>query len=64
MNSVNDDDRTWGSLAHLSALCGLVIPFGSVLAPLILWRTRGQRAPRAQIVYLWVMSALSLASGL
>jgi uncharacterized Tic20 family protein len=45
MNSVNDDDRTWGSLAHLSALCGLVIPFGSVLAPLILWRTRGQRAP-------------------
>jgi uncharacterized Tic20 family protein len=43
MNTVNDDDRTWGSLSHLSALCGIVIPFGSVLAPLIMWRTRGQR---------------------
>jgi hypothetical protein len=45
MNAVNDEDRTWGSLAHLSALCGMVIPFGSLLGPLIMWRTRGQRAP-------------------
>jgi hypothetical protein len=45
MNAGNEDDRTWGSLSHLAALCGLVIPFGSILAPLIIWRTRGQRAP-------------------
>ena len=45
MNAVTDDDRTWGSLAHLSALCGLLIPFGSLLGPLIMWRTRGQRTP-------------------
>ena len=45
MNTVSEDDRTWGSLAHLSALCGMVIPFGSLLAPLIIWRTRGQRTP-------------------
>ena len=45
MNTVSEDDRTWGSLAHLSALCGMLIPFGSMLAPLLIWRTRGQRTP-------------------
>ena len=45
MNTVSEEDRTWGSLAHLSALCGMVLPFGSLLAPLIIWRTRGQRTP-------------------
>jgi uncharacterized Tic20 family protein len=45
MNAVSDEDRTWGSLAHLSALCGMVIPFGSLLGPFIIWRTRGQRTP-------------------
>ncbi|HTY93773.1 MAG TPA: DUF4870 domain-containing protein [Steroidobacteraceae bacterium] len=43
MNAVTEDDRTWGSLAHLSALSGMLIPFGSLLGPLIVWRTRGQR---------------------
>jgi uncharacterized Tic20 family protein len=45
MNMVSEDDRTWGSLAHLSALSGMLIPFGSLLGPLIMWRTRGQRTP-------------------
>ncbi len=45
MNTVSEDDRTWGSLAHVSALCGMLIPFGSLLGPLIIWRTRGQRTP-------------------
>lgn len=43
MNTVTDDDRTWGAVAHLSALSGLLIPFGSMLGPLLVWRTRGQR---------------------
>jgi uncharacterized protein len=45
MNTVSEEDRSWGSLAHLSALCGMLIPFGSLLGPLIIWRTRGQRTP-------------------
>jgi hypothetical protein len=44
LNTVNDEDRTWGSLAHLAALSGLLIPFGSLLGPLLMWRTRGQRS--------------------
>lgn len=31
------DSRTWGMLCHLSAFAGLIIPFGGILAPLIIW---------------------------
>lgn len=34
---LTQDDRTWGMVAHLSALAGFLIPFGSVLGPLIVW---------------------------
>ena len=34
---VNKDDRTWAMLCHLSALAGFIVPFGSVLGPLIIW---------------------------
>ena len=34
-------ERTWGMLAHLSALAGLVLPLiGIVLGPLAVWLTR------------------------
>ena len=31
------DARTFGMLCHLSALAGLVIPFGSIVGPLVFW---------------------------
>ncbi|MBO0722234.1 MAG: DUF4870 domain-containing protein [Blastocatellia bacterium] len=38
MQAVSRDDRTWAMLAHLSALVGYsFIPFGNVVAPLIVW---------------------------
>lgn len=37
----SEDERTWGMLAHLSALAGLVMPLiGIVLGPLIVWLAR------------------------
>lgn len=30
-------ERTWGMLAHLTALSGFVIPFGFIVGPLIIW---------------------------
>jgi len=36
----SNDERTWGLLAHLSALSGFVVPFGSVLGPLIVWQVK------------------------
>ena len=36
-----ETERTWGMLAHLSALAGLVVPLaGIVLGPLIVWVAR------------------------
>jgi len=36
-----ENERTWGMLAHLSALAGLVVPLiGIVIGPLAVWLTR------------------------
>lgn len=39
-SDVSADERTWGMVAHLAALAGIVIPFGNVLGPLIVWVAR------------------------
>ena len=36
-SSVSAEDRNWATIAHLSALAGFIIPFGSILGPLIVW---------------------------
>ena len=46
--NVSDDDRTWGTISHISGLAGLVIPFGSVLAPMIIWLTKGKESAYIQ----------------
>lgn len=36
-----ENERTWGMLAHLSALVGLVMPLvGNIIGPLAVWLTR------------------------
>ncbi|GAA75271.1 hypothetical protein P20480_1739 [Pseudoalteromonas sp. BSi20480] len=34
---VNKDERTWAMLCHLSAFAGFIVPFGSIIGPLIIW---------------------------
>ncbi len=41
------EERQWGLFAHLSALAGLVIPFGNVLGPLIVWQVKKDTLPFA-----------------
>lgn len=36
-SSLSQEDRNWGMIAHLSSLSGLIIPFGSILGPLIVY---------------------------
>ena len=31
------DERMWGMLCHLSALSGLIIPFGNLIGPLVVY---------------------------
>jgi uncharacterized Tic20 family protein len=38
---LTENERTWGMLAHLSALVGVAVPlFGCVLGPLVVWLGR------------------------
>lgn len=37
--------RTWSMLAHLSALAGFVIPFGSIIGPLLVWQIKKHEMP-------------------
>jgi uncharacterized protein len=39
MNKIieDKDERMWGMLCHLSALSGLIIPFGNLIGPLVVY---------------------------
>lgn len=41
----NKDENMWAMLCHLSALVGFVIPFGNVIAPLIIWILKKDEFP-------------------
>jgi hypothetical protein len=41
----SENERTWGMLAHLSALVGLAVPIvGNVVAPWVVWLTKREQS--------------------
>lgn len=45
MNEMTQEQKTWGMIAHLSALIGFLIPFGNVLGPLVVWLIKKDTMP-------------------
>ncbi|SDY30516.1 hypothetical protein SAMN04487939_101730 [Lysobacter sp. yr284] len=45
MNDISQDEKTWGMLAHLSTLVGLIVPFGTLLGPLVVWLMKKDTMP-------------------
>lgn len=43
--NVSDDEKTWGILVHISALAGVVIPFGNIIGPLVVWLVKKDEMP-------------------
>jgi uncharacterized Tic20 family protein len=43
-SGVPADERTWGMLAHLAALLGLLIPLANILGPLGVWLARREQS--------------------
>ncbi len=43
-----NDARNWAMWCHLSALSGVIIPFGNVLGPLILWQMKRNEIPSVE----------------
>ena len=38
--SPSNEEKQWALFAHLSALVGYIIPFGSIIGPLIIWQIK------------------------
>jgi uncharacterized Tic20 family protein len=46
-HELSQDEKTWGMIAHLATLSGLIIPFGTLLGPLIVWLIKKDTMPFA-----------------
>lgn len=44
-SSTAKTEKTWAMFCHLSSFIGFVIPFGNILAPLILWLLKKEEFP-------------------
>lgn len=42
---MSKEEKTMGMLCHLTALAGLVIPFGNIIGPLIVWLLKKDTMP-------------------
>lgn len=42
---LSPDERNWGMFCHLAGFAGIIIPFGSVIAPLIIWLIKRDEMP-------------------
>ena len=38
-------EKMWAMLCHIGALAGLIIPFGNIIAPLIIWLVKKADSP-------------------
>jgi len=45
MSEVTQEEKTWGMIAHLSALSGIIIPFGNIIGPLVVWLIKKDTMP-------------------
>jgi len=45
VDAPSNEAKQWAFFAHLSALVGFVIPFGSLLGPLIIWQMKKNEMP-------------------
>ena len=42
---VSSEERTFGMLCHLLAFSGLIIPFGTIIGPLVMWLIKKDKSP-------------------
>lgn len=41
----SNQERQWAMFCHLGGFCGFLIPFGNIIAPLILWLIKKDEFP-------------------
>ncbi len=46
MAAMNEKDaKTWAMLCHIGAFAGYIIPFGHIIAPLVIWLIKKDESP-------------------
>ena len=68
---LSDEEQTWGVLAHAGGFAGLAVPFGNVVAPLVVWLAKrdenrfvdenGVRALNFQLTWSIILLASALS---
>lgn len=46
---VSKDEQTWAMACHLAALAGILIPFGNIFGPLIVWLMKRAEMPAVDV---------------
>lgn len=44
-SGISANERQWAMFAHLSALAGVIIPFGNLIGPLVIWLMKKETMP-------------------
>ncbi len=59
-DATSQDERQWGMFLHLSLLAGFVIPFGGLIAPIVIWQMKKAEYAsidaHGKIVLNWIIS--------
>lgn len=42
---ISQDEKNWALICHISALSGFLIPFGNIIAPLVIWQMKKNELP-------------------
>ncbi|HEX4940622.1 MAG TPA: DUF4870 domain-containing protein [Candidatus Kapabacteria bacterium] len=42
---LSPDERNWGMFCHLAGFAGIIIPFGSIIGPLVIWLIKRDEMP-------------------
>jgi len=43
------DEKNWGMYCHLAGFAGLLVPFGNVLGPLLIWIIKKEEYPFVEV---------------
>ena len=62
---VTQEERQMGLFLHLSQLAGVVLLFGGIILPIVLWQTQKEKMPaldaHGKMVVNWMISAMIYA---
>ncbi|MEM8639269.1 MAG: DUF4870 domain-containing protein [Cyanobacteria bacterium P01_G01_bin.54] len=57
----NSEFRQWAIFLHLSQLSGIVIPFGGIIVPIVIWQMKKEEFPlldqHGKMVVNWLISS-------